>query len=164
MQPRTAPGSSINLPPQQPPGTSRFIRATSLTSLGLRCHRCAPRITSSASLHSCPGNHQWPPLQRANLSPLPLSVPSPHAWCVHISRTRLVQKKKKSATEARLLAALRAHVAQASEPLGCDWTSEAGGGDRVTHPGSYKWSQQPPPVLSAPPRSTDSRIFSCCAR
>ena len=60
----------------------------------------------------------------------------------------------------RLLASLRAHVAQASAPRGLG-LGEAGPRHHAPPrlPLPYKFGLQPPPALSAPARSTDSRNF-----
>lgn len=99
-----------------------------------------------------------------------VSVPSPIPSLAHTFGACTLEeaggsKKKK---RAQLLAALRAHVAQASAPSGRDWASRREAGPAPPRPPAasrrYKLSLQPPLVLSAPPRSTDSRIFPCSAR
>lgn len=160
----------------QLPRSSHHIRAATFRSLGPGCPWCT--LLALKSIVCSPSALSWDPspgqLPSESISaPLPLPARSPHVWCVHISKTRRVQKewgrkKKKNERAAQLLAALRVHVAQASAPLSWDWMSGAGGGAHVISspppPGSYKYGLQPSPVLSASPCSRDSRISLCSAR
>lgn len=96
------------------------------------------------------------------LGPLPFPAPCPH------TRTGRARSKNPEAPRKRgapLLAALRAHVAQASAPLGWDFSGRRGAG-RVAHapaaPRFYKLRAQPPPALSAPPALQTARPPAQC--
>lgn len=98
-EPAAASCSCSNSPSSRLPRSSRYILAAALTSLAPRCPHFSPAPPAPSLLSPAvlPPPHQLPSpvplLLRASLSPLPHVVLSPHARCVHISRTWRTQKK-----------------------------------------------------------------------
>lgn len=151
MQPPSDLSSGSNSPSHQLPGFP-FHPCRSMNAPGSWMTSPGP-LSSNPPSPTCPKARPLP-LHRPP-PPQGRSVPSPSQSLVHTHGACTFKEPGGSKKrEARLLAVLRAHVAQASAPLGWDSTGwrEAG---RVTHapaaPRFYKLRAQPPPALSAPP-------------
>lgn len=79
----------------QLPRTSHFSPATTFRSLGPGCPGCTLHVLKS--IVYIPSVLFWDPSpghlpSKAISVPLPLSAPSPHVWCVHVSKMRRVQR------------------------------------------------------------------------
>lgn len=95
------------VPSRSSQGPSHHIRAATFRSLGPGCPWCT--LLALKSIVCIPSALSWDPspgqLPSESISaPLPLPARSPHVWCVHISKTRRVQKewgrKKKKKRES----------------------------------------------------------------
>lgn len=98
-------------------------------------------------------HHRSPPPLGQSRSPPPLPQPT---------RTVPAHLKNQAGPKeagGRLLATLRAHVAHASAPGGWDWARRACVTTPPPLPLPYKFRLQPSSALSAPTRSTGSRVL-----